>query len=578
MKNAISKLVITSVALGLACTFPAAANAGKGGGMSGGHMSHSMGSTGSRSMSSGMSMRSMGNSLSSRSFSSPSRMSSSNMMGRSGVSSSATRNLSNNGFNRVRSNGSSNNSLGNAVSNLRNLPSRGVNTKSNRDGVAKDLGKNKGDMLKGKLRDVVGRRSAKDFTEGKLSELKDRGTRGRLTDVLGGKSSLKDSAIANRGRVSDMLKNGRLKGGDVAKIDRSKLRDLVKGIEGGKSKGLKGAGVVFTGFEKSKLAGVIGAGQLKPGDMFAGKVGTFKGDKGLVAACFPHKDHHHGNHWFDFCFGNFWFDYCYDYPVYDHYYYYDYCSVPCYTYPSCDVTYGSNPEVVTLSPEVVTLAADANTLSPEVMMVAATKPVVLDEEINLASPSDASTVADSANAEGQLSVEDALNAALAAASTASDESNGSASADSDGTLTAEPAKDAGPAIESDADLELIDVRMVDAGKETTNGPRFKVTVRNVGKRALDAFLVSLVACKDAQIDSTSVHASTTVDKLAAGDEATVEVAFAANSLYLGSNAGGNKAGFNTLIADVDSDERVSEGNEENNLALLDLTEIKLVSN
>jgi subtilase family serine protease len=171
-----------------------------------------------------------------------------------------------------------------------------------------------------------------------------------------------------------------------------------------------------------------------------------------------------------------------------------------------------------------------------------------------------------------------LNAALAAASTASDESNGSASADSDGTLTAEPAKDAGPAIESDADLELIDVRMVDAGKATTNGPRFKVTVRNVGKRALDAFLVSLVACKDAQIDSTSVHASTTVDKLAAGDEATVEVAFAANSLYLGSNAGGNKAGFNTLIADVDSDERVSEGNEENNLALLDLTEIKLVSN
>ena len=574
MKNSLTRLITLTVALGLAFTFTQNTYGGKGGGMSGG--SHSMGSS--------MGSHSMGSSMSSRSFSSPSRMSSSNAMSKSGVSSSGVRNPSNNGSpNRVGSNGVVKN--GNTSNSLRNLPSRGTfNTKSNNNGVVRDSGKSKlGDAVKSKLGDVVGRESAKDLGHGKLGDVsKDRPGRDRLSDVLGGKSGLKDSNLVKGNRLSDVLKGGRLKSGDVAKIDRSKLRDLVKGIEGGKGKGLKGAGVVLAGLDKGKLADVISAGQLKPlkpVDMFGGKIGGFKGDKGLVSACFPHHDHHHGNHWFDFCFGNSWFDYGYDYPAYGHYYYYDYCSSPCYTYPSCGVTFVSNPEVVTLSPEVVTDSSEVNTFSPEVVTVAATKPILLEEEINLASPSDASTAGENKGSDGQLSVADALSAALAAVSTATDPSDTAGSGDSSGDTSAtKPATETRPAVESDVDLELVDVQMVDAGKETINGPRFKVTVRNVGKRALDSFLVSLVACKDAQIDSTSVHASATVDKLAAGDETTVAVEFASNSLLLGNNARGEKARFNTLIADVDSDERVSEGNEENNLALLDLAEIKLVNN
>jgi hypothetical protein len=129
------------------------------------------------------------------------------------------------------------------------------------------------------------------------------------------------------------------------------------------------------------------------------------------------------------------------------------------------------------------------------------------------------------------------------------------------------------------DLELVNVQMVNAGsRESKVGPSFKVTVRNAGKRNLEKFLVSLVACKDAQIDSNSVHASTAVEELAAGAETSLTVTLPLEAMSLNTDAQGRLAPYKSLVAAVDSDERISEGNEENNLALIDRTSIQLANN
>jgi hypothetical protein len=127
-------------------------------------------------------------------------------------------------------------------------------------------------------------------------------------------------------------------------------------------------------------------------------------------------------------------------------------------------------------------------------------------------------------------------------------------------------------------VELVDVQLIDAGNAQANrGPKFKVIVRNSGKRDLDSFLVSLVACKDTAIDSRSVYAGATVGQLAAGGETAVEVTLAVESLAINRDDQGRAAPYDTLIAAVDSDERLSENNEENNLALIDRTSVNLVS-
>jgi hypothetical protein len=135
-----------------------------------------------------------------------------------------------------------------------------------------------------------------------------------------------------------------------------------------------------------------------------------------------------------------------------------------------------------------------------------------------------------------------------------------------------------PAVQPELDVELVDVKMLTAGeREAKIGPRFQVTVRNAGKRDVEKVLVSLVACKGAQIDSNSIHTSAAVDRLAAGEERALELTLPAEALSLNKDADGRTSPFNTLIAAVDSDERVNEGDEENNLALIDRVSFKLAS-
>jgi hypothetical protein len=240
------------------------------------------------------------------------------------------------------------------------------------------------------------------------------------------------------------------------------------------------------------------------------------------------------------------------------------------------VTFVTYPEVPVASTEIVT--------------VAATKPILLEEEIDLSSPSD-SIVAEEAPLSEVAASDDAADDVAAALAEALAAARAASEAATEPTALDQPANEtrdgevkseslpAELAEQLDMDLELINVEIADAGnRDADQGPRFKVTIRNAGKRDLEKFLVSLVACKDAQIDSASLHASATVDALAAGGETTVEVTLPAASLTLNRDVDGREAPFSTLIAAVDSDERINEGNEENNLSLIDRTSIRLAGN
>jgi hypothetical protein len=454
------------------------------------------------------------------------------------------------------------------------------------------------DMAKGNLGNVVGRGAAKDLSKGKLGEIiGSKGLPGRTGGVAGG------SIIAGG------LKTGRIRTGDLAKIDRSKLRDLVRGIEAGKAGagGLPGVGGnksldgIVKGFDKAKLAGAIHAGGLKPfksGNLLGDKSGFNSASAALMAAAgFHHHGHHHGHHhhhhhghWFDFVFGDFWFGHHYDYPHYDycHYepYYYDPCWYPVYTYPACGVTFTTYTE---LAPVVATppIVLDQEiTLAAALEEIETAKPVVedaaLSEDAALGETDELEAIFGETLSETTAD-ESATKSTDAASAEESTTTEATVEADALDTVIAEAraidAKPVDPSVASEMDLELINVEMQSPGsREAKVGPSFKVTVRNSGKRKLEKFLVSLVACKEAQIDSNSVHASTTVEELEAGALVAITVALPLEAMSLGSDSQGRQAPYKTLVAAVDSDERISEGNEENNLALIDRTSIQLANN
>jgi hypothetical protein len=617
MRNTTKKLVAAVVAFTTSVSLCLHAGAGQngfsaGGGMSmrsmgGSSMSRSMGGNlSSRSMGSGMSVRSMGgmsSNLSSRSTNLPRGMP-------GGSFSSAARSM---GGNMSRNPGGSSlggvrspvGSIGNSV---RNVPTPGgMISKSPITTTRPDLGRVVGKQLDSRLNKAFDRGAAGNLTKGNLGNLVGRGAVKDLGNgKLGNSVGSKDLAGRTGNIIAGSLKSGRIRTGDLAKIDRSKLRDLVRGIEAGKggaggllpTGGSKTLDPIVKGFDKAKLAGAIHAGGLKPfhpGNPLGGKAGFKNGfaskSAGLLAAAGfhhhgHHHHHHHHGHWFDFVFGDFWFDDHYDYPHYDHCHYephyYDSCWYPVYTYPACGVTFTAYPEVVTLA------AAQPITVDQEITLVSTSeeletaKPIVeeeLLEEIDELSAMFGGSAVDTADESAkQATVEE--SSAEEATEKASEETSVDATAGDAAiaeTRTSETTA-VDPTVQSDMDLELIDVQMVDAGnREAKLGPSFKVTVRNTGKRNLERFLVSLVACKDTAIDSSSVHASTTVDELAAGAETSISVTLPAEAMSLNRDSQGRLAPYNTLVAAVDSDERIGEGNEENNLALIDRTSIKLAN-
>jgi hypothetical protein len=632
MKNALKKPIAATVALMTSLSLCLPAVAGQGGGMS----MRSMGGGTSRSMGSGMSSRSMGgSSMSSRSMSMPRGMSSgsfSNSARNIGGAAMSPRSMFPGNVSRS-SGGSFSRNLGSSIVGgakgspgglnniVRGLPNGGTfNSKSPINGARTNLGQKLGGQLDSRLSKTLDRGNLRDVTKGNLSNIVGRGAvkdlgKGRVGELIGSKDLAGRAGSVIAGSVvAGSLKTGRIRTGDLAKIDRSKLRDLVRGIESGKGGigglsavgGRKGLNSLVKGFDKAKFAGAIQGSGLKPfnsAHLLGGKHG-FKSKSAsiLAAACFPHHHghHHHGHHghhghWFDFCFGDFWFDYHYDYCHYEPHYY-DPCWYPVYTYPVCGVTFTPYPEVVTVATTQPIMLDTEITLAAAMQEVETAKPVVEEEVLAGTDELDAifgdtagDNAADDSAADDSATDDNAGDEAVSgvADETATEENETQSEATLDeATVDAaiaetrpSVAKPVDPSVQPDMDLELINVEMVNGGdREAGRGPSFKVTVRNTGKRNLEKFLVSLVACKDAQIDSNSVHASTTVDELAAGAETSIFVTLPLEAMSLGRDAQGRQMPYKSLVAAVDSDERISEGNEENNLALIDRTSIQLANN
>ena len=617
MKKLVTAVIAFTITVSLGATTEAGQKGFSGGsGMSmrsmGGSMSRSMGGNmSSRTMSGGTNMRSMGgmsSGMSSRSMSLPRGMSNGNFSNSArnvggansfpgGISRSVGGNVSRNVGSTIAGNAkSSPGGLGNIV---RRLPNAGSDSRVTTS--RPDLGQF-GNKLDSRLGKTFDRSVVREVTKGNLGNFVGRGAvsdfgKSKLGNVLGSR----DLGGRAGSIISGNLKSGRIRTGDLAKIDRSKLRDLVRGIGSGKGGaggvlpvgGRKSLNGIFKDFDKGSLADAIhngGLQQFNSANLLGGKSGFKSASAGLLAsAAFAHHHghhhhHHHHDHWFDFAFGDFWFGHHVDH-YYDHCYYEPYYNDPCwypvYTYPACGVTFAASPEIVT---------------------VAATQPIIVDQEITLAAATEEVEAAKPVVEEELLADSDQLDAifgdkadndtgndAGAAEAKATEEAMAddskpeSNSSEAVGAAIAETptidVKPVEPAVQPDMDLELIDVQLVAAGsREAKAGPSFKVTVRNAGKRNLDKFLVSLVACRDAQIDSNSVHASTAVEELAAGAETSLTVTLPFEAMSLNRDAQGRTAPYKSLVAAVDSDERISEGNEENNLALIDRTSIQLANN
>jgi hypothetical protein len=393
----------------------------------------------------------------------------------------------------------------------------------------------------------------------------------RIQNVLGEKIGSQRLSRAKTAGITESLLKGRINTRNLAKIDRSKLRDLVKGIES------SGVGRPIGGDRGARLADLSGATIAESAR--GGRISRFNSagwmansavplkpiENGLLpGGCFPpHKDHWHHEHWLGFHLDDLWFGHCHDHYYHD---YYDYCWQPKYVAPPCSVTFGAYPEVVT---------------------VVDTQPLIVNQDVNLdLEINETEEAATGAEPTGDETADAEVTLAAAEASEpASEEPVGEGALEVDpdaaeGTVV-EPiavASPRDPAVQPELDVELVDVKMLTAGEREANmGPRFQVTVRNAGKRDVEKFLISLVACKEVQIDSSSIHTSMPVERLAAGEERSLELTLPVEALSLNRDAKGRASPFNALIAAVDSDERVNEGDEENNLALIDRVSFKLAS-
>jgi hypothetical protein len=443
--------------------------------------------------------------------------------------------------------------------------SSGVPRVLGRGQVGHSTGGRIADLSKGNLSNLVNSRSH-GSTHGAGDLLR------RVGDRAGHSSVSKLTHVS----IGQKLGLVHLGGREVAKIDRKGLRDLVHSAAGDRHLGVGGKSTLHHGLP-GKLTGVLASGHgFAPG------------------GCYPSKKHgHHFDWWFGNCFGgSSWCGYGYGYPSYG---YPDYvCYQPTYIYPSCE-TQTTYPEIITVSSLEPTvgqtfLSADGEpagaTTEPtndgSLASDAETATDASEPATASAEPASEPATANPASAEPATAEPATLEVQLAA----STEEPSSSVEPTDLILTEASPSDRempasletpassqsrAPSVDSstsDLDLELVDVEMTAPGDAAANtGPRFRVKVRNAGRRELGKFLVSLLACKDAAINSTSLHTSLPVEKLAAGEETTLDFTLpvAAASLSAKSAAGP----YNTLIAAVDSDERIAEGNEENNLALVD---------
>lgn len=126
---------------------------------------------------------------------------------------------------------------------------------------------------------------------------------------------------------------------------------------------------------------------------------------------------------------------------------------------------------------------------------------------------------------------------------------------------------------SSADLELADVRLVDAGDATKNlGPQYRLICRNNG-RDVAKFNVTVAVDAGSKLSEGAEVQTLEVQGLRKGQSGAIDVRLPATVLSMGEDA----RPFATMVAAVDSDDTVKETDEQNNVKILTRTAIRSLS-
>ena len=140
------------------------------------------------------------------------------------------------------------------------------------------------------------------------------------------------------------------------------------------------------------------------------------------------------------------------------------------------------------------------------------------------------------------------------------------------TTTAEPVV---PAVGQELDIELTDVRLVDAGNlEQKTGPRFRLTYRNKGAVEVPKFHVTVAVDAGDTLTETAEIVTVEAVGLKPGKSQMVDVRLPVEVLKMTTDKSGKATPFALLAAILDSDESLDESNEDNNVMVLARQEIK----
>lgn len=132
----------------------------------------------------------------------------------------------------------------------------------------------------------------------------------------------------------------------------------------------------------------------------------------------------------------------------------------------------------------------------------------------------------------------------------------------------EPTAPVEPALANGVDLELLDVRLVDAGDAARNlGPRYRLTFGNRGTLPAGNFQVMLMASSDGTPQPGLPFATSEIDTLASRQVVTADVRLPLTA---------ELSTLTRYIVVIDSAAQIGEPDENNNLAVLDRDKIIVV--
>ncbi len=133
-------------------------------------------------------------------------------------------------------------------------------------------------------------------------------------------------------------------------------------------------------------------------------------------------------------------------------------------------------------------------------------------------------------------------------------------------------------VEAIVDLELVGVELLDVGEQARKfGPRFRVTVRNVGTALVESATARLAAGRELNAASFQkpIESTATLAALAPGQVTVVEIRLPLEALTINQTAAGKPAPFEGLAAAVEVPPTLTDVNLKNNFSLTSRKEIKL---